>query len=104
MQSLQSLGFMNEEANRLALISVNCKVGLAIDVLSSQGEGPHHQPPNPRPQAGLPPPAAVVPGRFQSQLEQLRNMGFQDDAKSLRALEQHSGNVEQSVDWLFQNM
>jgi ubiquilin len=49
------------------------------------------------------PPAPAAPAvppevRFASQLQTMRDMGFTDDAKSLRALTDCAGNVQFAID------
>jgi ubiquilin len=38
--------------------------------------------------------------RFASQLQQLHDMGFTDDARNTTALQASGGNVNGAIDWL----
>ncbi|KAF9975598.1 Ubiquilin-4 [Actinomortierella ambigua] len=52
--------------------------------------------PTSTPIASLPPPEE----RFQTQLARLRDMGFSDDSRNVRALLASGGNVDSAVEWL----
>eukprot|EP00123_Amoebidium_parasiticum_P012175 comp21173_c0_seq1/m.28702 comp21173_c0_seq1/g.28702 ORF comp21173_c0_seq1/g.28702 comp21173_c0_seq1/m.28702 type:complete len:493 (-) comp21173_c0_seq1:526-2004(-) len=98
LAQLQSMGFTNNKYNVMALQKANGDVNMALEELIA------NPPPEERPsQAARRTVVTSVDheqARLQSQLDQLRSMGFSDEVKNRMAIRQSGGDMQGAIDFL----